>query len=204
MRRFRALVAFSAAVSFGFGSIALLACAPQPPALEDAWLLACTPFPPGDEIADCARRGDDGRITIRPEVAAELTAEGMTPAAVLLGGEPYYVAPSGATAQTLWFDNGPDAFSEGLARTIRDGKIGFVDENLVEIIASTWDFAFPFEEGFSQVCTGCVIESDGEHGLVTGGAWGYIDLRGEVVVPVVHDRENLPLPSPPSLPGEPG
>lgn len=155
------------------------------------WPLACTHFPPGDEIAECARRGTDGRVTVRPEVAAAESPEGGL-AVVLIDGEPYYVNTSGVAARTLWYDNGPDPFASGVARTVRDGKIGFVDENLVEVIPATWDFAFPFEGGFARVCTGCTTKADGEHGVVSGGTWGFIDRQGEVVVPVIHERDDLP------------
>jgi hypothetical protein len=45
------------------------------------------------------------------------------------------------------FDNGTDYVVEGLARTVRAGKIGFVNTWLEQVVAPVRDFAFPFEEG---------------------------------------------------------
>lgn len=93
----------------------------------------------------------------------------------------------------LTFDNGPDDFAEGLARTTRSGKIGFIDRQLSEVIAPSWDFAFPFEDGVAVVCQGCRPHpvGDGEHSEVRGGSWGTIDRSGAIVVPVELERDAL-------------
>jgi len=79
-----------------------------------------------------------------------------------------------------------------------DGKVGFVNERLELTVPREWDFAFPFEDGFARVCTGCILqrEEGGEHSEVTGGRWGYVDREGRVVVPVEHARDELPGPAP--------
>ena len=102
----------------------------------------------------------------------------------------------GRSAPIVTYDSGPDYFSEGLARTIRSGKIGFIDRSLSEVIPPSWDFAFPFNEGTAVVCQGCQSRptADGEHSEMVGGAWGYIDHAGEVVVPVTFERDDLPEP----------
>ena len=102
------------------------------------------------------------------------------------------------TAPALPFDNGPDYFVEGLARTIRDGKVGFVDDRLELVVPRRWDFAFPFEKGLARVCSGCSIERDeaDSHGSLSGGAWGMIDRAGRIVVPVEHELESLSSASP--------
>lgn len=107
----------------------------------------------------------------------------------------YFVTRKGKTTAALTFDNGPDYVVEGLARTVKNGKIGFINIELDPVVAPSWDFAFPFEHGVAMVCTGCVstpASPGGEHRTMTGGKWGYIDKRGEVVVPVVYDSSNLP------------
>jgi hypothetical protein len=80
-----------------------------------------------------------------------------------------------------------------LARSLKAGKVGFVNSDLDEVIAPAWDFASPFQDGLAAVCNGCAAKSDGkEHTIITGGKWGYIDKLGKVVVPVVYDEANLP------------
>jgi len=102
---------------------------------------------------------------------------------VLVEGDLYYALASGRTAPALLFDNGPDYFVEGRARTIRDGKVGFVNEGLEVVVPREWDFALPFEGGFARVCTGCsIVREDGdEHGTVQGGSWAVIDREGRIV-----------------------
>jgi WG containing repeat len=170
-------------------------CAAAPPAPAREWPLACSSFPPeGDPVADCARREVGGEIVVRSEVVPK--GEPVSVEAVVVDGQLLFVLASGKTAPALPFDNGPDYFVEGLARTVRDGKVGFVNEALDVVVPREWDFAFPFEDGFARVCTGCSIEHHGteEHGEVRGGAWGWIDRQGRVVVPVEHTQESLPPP----------
>jgi hypothetical protein len=108
----------------------------------------------------------------------------------------YYVTPAGRAAPVLTYDNGADYFAENLARTRRAGKIGFIDRSLSDVIPPSWDFAFPFSGGYAVVCNGCREHAiDDEHSEMRGGAWGYIDHSGEVVVPIQYERDELPLPS---------
>lgn len=184
-------------------SIALLlasgACAGEPPRPAPEWPLPCAMFPPGGEsLPGCARRNPEGEIELRPELlATEGYPDGVF--AVWIEGELLFALRSGRTAPALPFDNGPDDFVEGLARTIREGRVGFVDEELEVVIARKWDFAFPFENGFARVCTGCSVvrEPGDEHGTLLGGAWGLIDRAGRIVVPTVHDLDSLPAGPPP-------
>jgi len=143
-------------------------------------------------VAHCARRDPGGEVVLRPGIVSAPNG----PDAVLVEGRLYFALDSGKTAPAFLYDNGPDDFVDGLARTTRDGKVGFVNEALEIVVPAEWDFAFPFEDGFARVCTGCsVVHEDGdEHGSVRGGAWGVIDREGRVVVPVAHDRESLPSP----------
>jgi hypothetical protein len=174
--------------------LAGLSCARQVPEQLAVWPLPCSSFPGGEETADCARRDASGDIVLRPGVVG--SAE--FPDVVLVGGELTFALASGKSAPALFFDNGPDPFVEGLARTIRSGRVGFVNEALDLVVPRDWDFAFPFEGGFARVCTGCSIvrEEGDEHGSVVGGAWGVIDREGRVVVPVEFSRESLPEPMP--------
>jgi WG containing repeat len=169
-------------------------CAAAPPR-ADAWL-ACAFVPVEEEardvIAHCARRGEDGALGVQPAALDVLGARGTDPAPVRIGNTLHYLNASGVAAPVLAFDNGADGFVEGLARTLRDGKVGFIDEELRVVIPPSWDFAFPFANGTAVVCDGCTFRPVGDgHREVVGGLWGLIDARGRVVVPVVHTREDL-------------
>lgn len=107
----------------------------------------------------------------------------------------FYVAKSGKSARMHIFDNGPDYFEEGLARTIRNGKFGFVNKALDTVIEPAYDFAFPFTDGRAVVCNDCTPERCGEHYTMTGGTWGIIDKKGAVVVPVTFEQGTLPDPA---------
>ncbi len=153
----------------------------------------CTPLPPSlpEEIADCIETAADGGKRVKRAAIGRLSfREG--PPVVSVGKELYWVEGSGRAVPALPFDNGADDFVEGRARTIRDGKVGFVDRGLRPVISPRWDYAFPFEGGVAVVCEGCRTSEKGEHRRIEGGKWGYIDRTGRVVVPVVHAKEDLP------------
>jgi hypothetical protein len=144
----------------------------------------------------CANLLRDGSLRIQPDHLDQLDfADGLGALLVPMGW--YYVTPDGRTAAVVTYDNGPDYFVEGLARTRRGGKIGFIDRSLSERIAPTWDFAFPFDGGVALVCQGCRprATADGEHSEMRGGVWGYIDHDGAVIVPVRFEREHVPSPT---------
>ena len=148
-----------------------------------------------DRLPRCARRDDDGRWVIEPGALRVRAARGEDLAVIELAGELHYLNAAGVVVPVLPFDNGADPFVEGLARTSVGGKIGFIDESLRVVIPATWTFAFPFENGRAVVCEGCELHDVGDgHREVVGGRWGAIDRNGEVVVPVIHTRENLPKP----------
>jgi len=155
------------------------------------WLLlvalaaaACSsPSPPGPSA--------DGESHITPEQLAAIDFGSDDYASLWVDGEWYYVRPDGTSMPVIAWDNGPDPFSEGLARTRRDGKIGYFDESFEMVIPPKYDFGWPFEDGRARVCLGCGPEADpdgehaaDEHTAIVGGLWGYIDRDGVEVVPV--------------------
>lgn len=156
------------------------------------------PTPERQELqprGECATLRRDGSLTVHPDHLHALHfGDGL--AAIFVPTGWYYVTPAGRTAPVLTYDNGPDYFAEGLARTHRSGKVGFIDHALAERIPPVWDFAFPFDGGVALVCQGCRSHptEDGEHFEQRGGLWGYIDREGKAVVPVLFERERLPLP----------
>ncbi len=82
------------------------------------------------------------------------------------------------------FDNGPDYFSEGVARYQENGKFGFFDKKGNIVIPAKYDFALPFSEGMAVVSKGCVKQADGEHFSYIGGKWGYINKQGDIAIPL--------------------
>jgi hypothetical protein len=160
---------------------------------------ACTFVPVEDHVrtlARCALVDARGQAVLTREAREVVRRRGgNSPVAVSIEGLGLaYVNRAGRVAPVVLFDNGPDYFEEGLARTIREHKIGFVDRHLVEQITPRWDFAFPFHEGVAAVCQGCTAQKNGEHSVMSGGRWGYIDHQGRTVVPVKFDRDHLPTP----------
>jgi len=161
----------------------------------DEWI-PCSFVPIEDEardiISQCAHRNTAGNLVVEPIALAVLAMRGVDPAAVTFGANLHYLNAAGVAVPVLPFDNGPDYFIEGLARTVHDGKVGFINKSLAVVIPPSWDFAFPFENGAAIVCDGCEVRPAGhEHGEVVGGRWGVIDSRGQVVVPVTHPRDAL-------------
>lgn len=107
--------------------------------------------------------------------------------------------------ESVFFDNAWDYYEDGLSRFLRNGKVGFHDEKGKIIVKPEYDFAAPFKNGHSLVCNGCwayypkspkfqplssggsyVVKQE-EYMTVTGGKWGVIDTKGEVVVPLEYD-----------------
>lgn len=88
----------------------------------------------------------------------------------------------------FWFDNGPDYFSEGLMRIVGDNnKVGFADKKGNIVIAPLYDESSPFHYGYADFCNGCYKERISEHDFkfhtTEGYSNGYINKKGEVVVP---------------------
>jgi hypothetical protein len=125
-----------------------------------------------------------GKIIISPRyfAAGEFSEHGIAPVGDKSGWK--YIDTSGKTVIVPFiFDNGPDYFSEGLARFAENGKMGFFDETGKIIIPAQFDFVFPFSEGLAEFCNGCSKVYAGEHYTMEGGQWGKIDRWGKIVIP---------------------
>ncbi|MBZ5542648.1 MAG: WG repeat-containing protein [Acidobacteriia bacterium] len=130
-----------------------------------------------------------GGVVIKPRflLAEEFSPEGIAPV-VDDSGWAYINAEGKVVIRPFVVDNGPDYFSEGLARFTREGKFGFFDKRARVVIPPKYDFASPFSEGFAAFCEGCKEEPVGEHRIVRGGKWGFINRKGEVVIPPKFDE----------------
>ena len=110
-----------------------------------------------------------------------------------------YVRRDGATRRTIFFDNGPDYFVEGLARYTTglisgfdpNGKIGFINQHGDIVIPAQFEWASPFEHGYSVVCNGCQQVPDGEYHMLVGGQWGCMDKNGNVIIPVKYSEHEI-------------
>jgi hypothetical protein len=101
--------------------------------------------------------------------------------AVKLDGHYYYVNKKGQKMLTLEYDGKADAFSDGLARTKVDGKIGFFNKNLEMVLKPMYDFAFPFYKGEAEICMGCKEKAEDGTSMLDGGTWKKIDRDGLVI-----------------------
>jgi hypothetical protein len=86
------------------------------------------------------------------------------------------------------YDNGPDYPSEGLFRIIQDGMIGYADEKGNVVIKPQFSAARPFQNGMAAFCNGCIEVAQDEHKVWKGGKWGFINRKGEVVIPAKYDQ----------------
>jgi hypothetical protein len=130
-----------------------------------------------------------GKIVIPPKYlsAGEFSASGIAAVADQRGWA--MIDSSGAVLiRPYVFDNGPDYFSQGLARFVTAGRFGFFDERGKIVIPARFDFVEPFHDGMAAFCEGCVQARQGEHLTVKGGKWGYIDRKGKTVVRAIYDE----------------
>ncbi|MDD5274762.1 MAG: WG repeat-containing protein [Methylovulum sp.] len=132
---------------------------------------------------------DDALISKKVVIDLDYDADGL---AYLRTKDGFlYVNRHGNARPVISYDNGPDYFAEGLARTRQNGKIGYFDKSLKMVIAPAYDFGFPFSAGRAIVCNGCVEQSDGEHKIRVGGLWGAIDSQGGIVQAIGYSSEQI-------------
>lgn len=113
-----------------------------------------------------------------------------------------YIAEDGTVAIPPRFDGPVYPFSEGLARVVDEGRLGFIDRTGAFVVEPVYESARAFSEGLAAVReeggwgyidrTGAmVIEprfaeaaafSEGLAAVRLGGLWGYVDASGEFVV----------------------
>jgi len=149
-------------------------------------------YPEWESYDDCAKY-TNGELVVNPEHLKNLDFDSLGMAAFWVGSQIFYIKKSEEYLPVVAYDNGADDYSDGLVRSLVDGKISYYDANFRQVIAPKYDWGWPFKSGRALVCSRCSIQaSDGdEHGMVTGGRWGYIDKEGEEVIPVEYSREEI-------------
>lgn len=129
---------------------------------------------------------EGGRLVIAPEHLKRLHFDKNGLADIVVNRQNYYVKRDGSSLAVITYDNGPDDFSEGLTRSLVDGKIAYFDRAFRMVIPPLYDWGWPFEKGRAVVCSGCRPgEPVFEHTPIKGGVWGEINKKGVVVVPLV-------------------
>ncbi len=173
----------------------LLGCSPSSSAKD----LQCTymakasesnPYPELEAQGDCGTISGDV-LTVHENHLGRLSFDARGLGYVFAGDGVFYVNRKGDAVRTVVVDSAPDDFREGVARGVRDGRVGFVEESLGFVIDPVFDFAFPFEGSYALVCNGCRERSVGEHSLVEGGDWGVIGRDGTIAIPVKYPRKEL-------------
>ncbi|GHD10746.1 hypothetical protein GCM10016234_13040 [Tianweitania populi] len=168
--------------------------------LADTYPLPCTYWSERDleTVEHCAAQTADG-YSIAPAILADLSYTDDLATITFPGHQWFYRHRNGRLVEVLTYDNGPDAFAEGLAR----GRIGddlvYIDHDLDVKISAPYTFGFPFENGRADVCTGCVSKpvGNGEYSYMAGGLWGVIDKQGREIVKLA------PLPEQGEKPAKP-
>lgn len=143
-----------------------------------------------DASGEYGFRDARGRVVIPPRFrfAYEFSPSGVT-AGVDRDGTPVFIDDSGRVLATaFFFDNGPDYFVGSMARIVKDGKVGFIDERGHIAIPPRWDYAASFCEGLAPVCQGCSHGVGDERDVFSGGSWGYIDTYGRLAIPLAFDE----------------
>lgn len=107
-----------------------------------------------------------------------------------MDGEGFVAFDRGGKALFTVFaiDNGPDYPSEGLFRIIDEGMVGYANNRGEIVIKPQFSAAHPFRNGLAAYCEGCVIVDEGEHKAWKNGKWGFVDTRGNRVIPVQYDK----------------
>jgi hypothetical protein len=85
-------------------------------------------------------------------------------------------------------DNGPDYFSFGLARFNKNNRYGYFDESGRVKILPQFDYARSFSDSVAAVCKGCTFRKNDEHTEIINGKWGFINLKGDLVIPFIYDE----------------
>ncbi|MBM9545385.1 WG repeat-containing protein [Leptospira sp. 201903074] len=133
-------------------------------------------------------KNKSGKITIKPQYqqAMDFTKEGIS---FVVSNNKWVCidTKNQLLLQVYIYDNGPDYYSEKLARFVENKKFGFFDSHCKKQIPANYDFVYPFENGHSIVCNGCESKLNGEHSTIVGGKYGLINKKGKIIIPPEYD-----------------
>lgn len=128
---------------------------------------------------------DKGEVVVQPQFShAGDFSEGLAYVAKRLGGTRGYIDETGAMAFEIPDDWGVRDFSDGLAVFRISDKFGYFDRQGKIVVEAKYDDAKNFSEGLAAVNVGAVSEGFPRPFLREGGKWGFIDKRGNVVIPI--------------------
>ena len=148
-------------------------------------------FEPFQQGEKWGYRTSSGEVKIAPRfcLAHEFTTPGM---ALVVDGKGWaYIDRAGTiVVRPYLVNNFPDNFEEGLARFVKDGKIGFFDILGRIAINARFESADPFSNGRAAFCEGCSDEPARGDAHQGRERWGYIDGKGRVVVEPKYIRAN--------------
>ena len=136
----------------GTAPTAVVVAMPGPDDLKAALALTCSARKAGSGCTDAA--GAEV-IPFVHEEPIEFKASGLALVKPEGAGWSFVDARNQVVLEPFYFDNGPDELHDGLARVVKDGKIGFVDEEWRLVIPPQFDAAFGFDGGTARVCVGC-------------------------------------------------
>jgi len=148
-------------------------------------------YPELTQYDNCAQLDINKKITINKAHLDQIWFNTNSLAQIRVHDGIYYLNTQGKMIKSYIFDNGADYFQEGLSRFVLNNKIGFINEKLEIVIQPKYDFAYPFENGASKVCSGCSLTKVGEHKEVRGGQWGLIDKTGKILKKISYKFDDL-------------
>lgn len=146
------------------------------------------PFEEGEKMG---YKDQNNKVVIKPiyDYAMEFSEQGI--AAVVINSEWWYINQKGEKLiKPMVVENGPDYFSEGLARFVENDKIGFFDETGKIVIPAQFEYVNPFNSGLAAINVGGYYEQVDEYKLRKGGKWGYINTLGDIVIKAEYDFAN--------------
>jgi WG repeat protein len=150
-------------------------------------------------IINCILRDGNGNISISPEVLHDLQFDKHGLAVVREEDSRYlwlYVNRKGRVviSGVPTFDNWADEFSDGVVRTVVDGKYGFANRRGRIVIKPAYDWASRFDHSHAEVCNHCremcampggAVELQSapgcDHRIMVGGEWFQIDKKGRIM-----------------------
>lgn len=139
-----------------------------------ATLTLCQPYYDA-KLALHGYRSCDGRVAVAPKYPiAQPFGKGGIAAVVDDKGWAYINRRGDRVIRPFIVDNGPDDFSDGLARYTEGGKFGFFNTSGRVVIPAQFEFAYPFIKGRAKVGEGCTSVPDGEHARIDCHTWRFI------------------------------